>query len=46
MDEIYFLEGKPDDNEEIIEFLNQHFLAAEPMNISIGLCEPGYRYQP
>ena len=28
---------------EVIEFLNRHFLPHEPMNISIGLLEPGYR---
>ena len=28
---------------EVVEFLNRHFLPHEPMNISIGLLEPGYR---
>ena len=28
---------------EVVEFLNRHFLPYEPMNISIGLLEPGYR---
>ena len=28
---------------EVVEFLNQHFLPHEPMNISIGLIQPGYR---
>ena len=44
MDKLTLMEGKPEDKEEIIDFLNQHFLHHEPMNISIGLCEAGYRY--
>ena len=28
---------------QVVEFLNKHFLPHEPMNISIGLIEPGYR---
>ena len=44
MDEIILMEGKPEDKEHIIDFLNLHFLHHEPMNISIKLCEAGYRY--
>ena len=28
---------------EVVEFLNRHFLPHEPMNMAIGLLEPGYR---
>ena len=43
MDELSFMEGKEEDHEEVVDFLNQHFLHQEPMNLSIGLCDPGYR---
>merc|ERR1711915_726676 len=42
-EELSFMEGKEEDNEEVVKFLNQHFLHQEPMNLSIGLCDPGYR---
>ena len=29
--------------EEVLEFLNHHFLHHEPMNMAIGLVAPGYR---
>ena len=29
--------------EEVLEFLNHHFLHHEPMNMSIGLVAPSYR---
>ena len=35
--------GTSYDQEEIIDFLNDHFLPYEPMNISIQLISPGYR---
>ena len=28
---------------EVVEFLNRHFLPHEPMNMAVGLLEPGYR---
>ena len=43
MESIIFQAGSAADHEEIIDFLNLHFLPEEPMNISIGLLEPGYR---
>ena len=43
MDSITFQVGTPANHQEIIEFLNTHFLPHEPMNISIDLLEPGYR---
>jgi len=43
MEEITFVEGETKDHEDIINFLNEHFLHHEPMNISIGLIGPGYR---
>ena len=43
MDSITFQVGTAANHDEIIEFLNLHFLPKEPMNISIGLLEPGYR---
>ena len=30
-------------SEEVLEFLNHHFLHHEPMNVAIGLVAPGYR---
>ena len=35
--------GTEDQDEEVVEFLNTHFLPWEPMNISIGLISPGYK---
>ena len=29
--------------EEVVDFLNHHFLHHEPMNMAIGLVAPGYR---
>ena len=43
MDSITFQVGIPANHDEVIEFLNLHFLPCEPMNISIKLLEPGYR---
>ena len=43
MESITFQVGTAAHHEEIIDFLNLHFLPEEPMNISIGLLEPGYR---
>ena len=40
---IYFQIGTSNDQEEIIDFLNDHFLPYEPMNIAIKLISPGYR---
>ena len=42
MDSISFQVGSPANHDEIVEFLNLHFLPHEPMNISISLVEPGY----
>ena len=43
MDSITFQVGSPANHDEIIEFLNLHFLPWEPMNMSIQLVEPGNR---
>ena len=43
MESITFQIGSDANHDEIIDFLNLHFLPEEPMNISIGLLEPGYR---
>ena len=40
---ISFHTGSSNDKEEIINFLNDHFLPFEPMNIAIQLISPGYR---
>ena len=31
------------DHEEILDFLNEHFVPNEPINAAINLCEKGYR---
>ena len=31
------------DSEEILDFLNEHFVPHEPINAAIKLCEAGYR---
>ena len=31
------------DSEEILDFLNEHFVPNEPINAAIKLCEAGYR---
>ena len=43
MESITFQVGSAANHDEIVDFLNLHFLPEEPMNISIGLLEPGYR---
>ena len=43
MENIEFLEARHEDHEEIIDFMNEHFVHHEPLNMSITLCEPGYR---
>ena len=40
---VNFQIGTEYDEEEVVEFLNTHFLPWEPMNISIGLISPGYK---
>jgi hypothetical protein len=37
------LEGGLGDEQEVVDFLNVHFVPLEPINAAIGLCEPGYR---
>ena len=37
-------EAEEKDHEEILDFLNEHFIPHEPMNAAINLCEKGYRY--
>ena len=32
------------DHEEILDFLNEHFVPNEPINAAINLCEKGYRW--
>ena len=39
---VNFQIGTEDDEAEVVEFLNTHFLPWEPMNISIDLISPGY----
>ena len=36
-------EAGPEHTEEILDFINEHFVPGEPINAAIGLCEPGYR---
>ena len=43
MENIEFIEAKLEDHEEVIDFMNEHFVHHEPLNVSITLCEPGYR---
>ena len=43
MENIDFLEARHNDHEEIVDFMNEHFVPHEPLNMSITLCEPGYR---
>ena len=31
------------DHEEILDFLNDHFIPNEPVGAAINLCEKGYR---
>ena len=33
------------DHEEILDFLNEHFVPNEPINAAINLCEKGYRWK-
>lgn len=40
---ITFTKAVVENNDEIIDFLNEHFLHHEPMNRAVALCEPGYR---
>ena len=37
-------EAEEKDHEEILDFLNEHFIPHEPINAAINLCEKGYRY--
>ena len=37
-------EANEKDHEEILDFLNEHFVPHEPINAAINLCEKGYRY--
>jgi hypothetical protein len=43
MEGIEFLEAKQSEHGEIIDFMNEHFIPHEPLNIAIHLCEAGYR---
>jgi len=38
-----FREATLEDRENIVEFVNEHFVPFEPINKAIGLCEEGYR---
>ena len=42
MENISFHIGGTEQHDEIIKFLNDHFLPYEPMNVSIDLVPPGY----
>jgi len=35
--------GKPEEEQEVLDFLHVHFVPVEPINEAIGLCELGYR---
>jgi len=35
--------GTPEDEQEVLDFLHDHFVPVEPINEAIGLCELGYR---
>ena len=43
MNKVNFHIGSGEDQEEVVEFLNKHFLPHEPMNISIDLLPSGYK---
>ena len=43
MEGIVFSEAEPCEVGEIIDFMNEHFVPHEPLNIAINLCEAGYR---
>ncbi|XP_059084983.1 uncharacterized protein LOC131881963 [Tigriopus californicus] len=32
-----------EDEDLMLDFVNQHFIPLEPLNVAINLCEPGYR---
>ena len=43
MDQISIFIGSEENVDDIVEFLNEHFLPHEPMNMSIDLVPAGYR---
>ncbi len=36
-------DGSKDDEETILDFVNEHFVPFEPLNVAINMCEKGYR---
>jgi len=30
--------------QQMLDFVNEHFVPFEPLNVAIDLCPPGYRY--
>ena len=32
------------DEDAMLDFVNQHFVPTEPLNVAINMCEPGYRF--
>jgi hypothetical protein len=36
-------EAGPEDVEDIVDFVSEHFVFGQPINLAIGLCEEGYR---
>lgn len=38
-----FREATSEDRNDIVEFVNEHFVPYEPINKAIGLCQEGYR---
>jgi hypothetical protein len=36
-------EARPEDVERIVEFISEHFVHGQPINLAIGLCPAGYR---
>ena len=36
--------SSPQDEQKMLDFVNQHFVPLEPLNVAINMCEPGYRY--
>ena len=39
----YRAPSSPRDEERMLDFVNQHFVPNEPLNVAIDMCQPGYR---
>ena len=43
-DKVVFRMPSGDEDEELmLDFVNQHFVPYEPLNVSVAMCEVGYR---